>query len=44
MIRAFIIIVSKHYGIKYLSNLLQLEPRNHMCKVISDIIAHCYDM
>ena len=38
------IIISKHYGIKRISNLLQLEPCNDMFKVISDIMAHCYDM
>ena len=37
------LIISIHYGIKSLSNLLQLERCNVMFKVISDIIAHCYD-
>ena len=32
---ALMIIISNHYGIKYLSYLLQLEPRNDMFKVIS---------
>ena len=33
-----------HYGIKCLRNLLQLEPCNDMFKVISDIMAHWYDI
>ena len=37
-------ITSNHYGIKCLSNRLQLEQRNDMFKVICDIMAHCYDM
>ena len=44
MIGALMIIISNHYGIKCLSNLLQLEPRNDMFKVISEVMAHCYDM
>ena len=43
MICALMLIISIHYGIKSLSNLLQLERCNVMFKVISDIIAHCYD-
>ena len=35
MIGALMIIISNHNGIKCLSNLLQLEPRNDMFKVIS---------
>ena len=38
------IIICNHYGIKCLSNLLQLEPCNVMIIVISDIIAHWYDI
>ena len=38
---AFMFIISNHYGIKCVSNLLQLEPCNDMFKVISDIMAHC---
>ena len=38
------IITSNHYGIKFLSNRLQFEPRNDMFKVISDIMELCYDM
>ena len=34
----------QHYGIKCVSNLIQLEPCNDMFKVISDIIARCCDM
>ena len=44
MICALMFIISNHYGIKCVSNLLQLEPCNDMFKVISDIMAHCYDM
>ena len=33
-----------NYGIKCHSNLLQLEPCTAMFKVISDIMAHWYDM
>ena len=40
---ALMFIMSNHYGRKCLSNLLQLEPCNDMFKVISDIMAHCYD-
>ena len=35
---------SNHYGRKCLSNLLQLEPCSDMFKVISDIMAHSYEM
>ena len=38
---ALLFIISNHYGIKCVSNLVQLEPCNDM---ISDIMAHCYDM
>ena len=41
---ALMFIISNHYGIKCLSNLLQLETCNVMFKVISDIMAHWYDM
>ena len=44
MICALMFIISNHYGIKCLSNLLQLEPCNDMFKVISDIIPHWYDL
>ena len=37
-------IISNHYGIICLSNLLQLELCNVMRKVISDIMAHWYDL
>ena len=41
---ALMFIMSNHYGRKFVSNLVQLEPCNDMLKVISDIMAHCYDM
>ena len=44
MISALMFTMSNHYGIKCLSNLLQLEWCNVMFKVISDIMAHWYDM
>ena len=44
IICTFMIIISYYYGIKCLSNLLQLHPCYVMFKVISDIIAHWYDM
>ena len=44
MIGALMFILSNHYAIKCLSNLLQLEPCNVMLKVISDIMAHWYDL
>ena len=44
MICALMFILSNHYEIKCLSNPLQLEPRIVMFKVISDIMAHWYDM
>ena len=44
MIRSLMFIISNHYGIKCLSNLLQLEPCIVMFKVISDELAHLYDM
>ena len=33
-----------HYGIKYRSNLLQLEPCNDMFEVIADRMPYCYVM
>ena len=38
------IIVSNHYGRKCLINLLQLEPCNDIFKVISDIMAHWFEI
>ena len=38
------VIISNHEGIKWLSNLLYLEPCNIMFKVISDITSLWYDM
>ena len=35
---------SNDYGIKCLRNLLRLEPCNIMFKVISDKMAHWYDL
>ena len=35
-------VISNHYGIKCLINLLQLEPCNGMFNVISVIMAHWY--
>ena len=40
MICALMFIISKHYGIKCLIHLIQLEPCNAMLKVISDLMAH----
>ena len=40
MIGALMIIISND-GIKFLRNLLQLEQRNDMLKVICDMMAHC---
>ena len=37
-------LISNLYGIKCLSNLLQLEQCNVVFKVISDIMAHWYEM
>ena len=37
-------IISNDYGIKCLRNLLRLEPCNIMFKVISDKMAHWYDL
>ena len=42
MICDFMLIKSKDYGIKCLSNLLYLETCNVQSKMISDIIAHWY--
>ena len=36
----YLVIISNHYGIKFPSNLLQLEPCNVMFQVISDRMAH----
>ena len=44
MICALMFIISNHYGISCLCNLLQLEPCNVMFKVISDIMEHWYDL
>ena len=41
---ALMFIISNQQGINCLSSLLQVEPRNVMFKVISDIMAHWYDM
>ena len=41
---ALMFIMSNHYGRKCLSNFLQLEPCNDMFKMISDMMAHCYDL
>ena len=39
-----VLIISNHYGIICLSNLLLLESCNVMLNVISGILAHWYDM
>ena len=44
MICALMLMISNHDGIKCISNLLQLEPYNVMFEVISNIMAHWYDM
>ena len=44
MIYALMFIICNYYGIKCLSNLLELETCNDMFKVIYDIMAHWYDM
>ena len=44
MIRALRFIIRNHYGRKCFSNLLQLKLCYVMFNVISDIIAHLYDM
>ena len=44
LICALMFITSNHYGIKCLSNLLQVEQCNVMFTVISDIMAHWYEM
>ena len=44
MICSLMFIINNHYGLKCLNNLLQLEPCNVMFTVISDIMAHCYDL
>ena len=37
-------IKSYHYGIKYVSDLLQLEPSNVKFHIISDILGHWYTL
>ena len=37
-------IISNHYGRKCFSILLQLEPCSDKSKVISDVMAHWYEM
>ena len=37
-------IMSNHYGIKCVRNLLQIEPCDDIFEVIFVIMAHCYDM
>ena len=44
MIGALMFILSNRYGIKCLSNVLQLETFIVIFKVISDIMAHWYDL
>ena len=44
MIRSWMFIISNHYGIKSFSNLLHLESSNVMFKIISDRMAHWYDL
>ena len=41
---AFMFIISNHYGTTCGSKLVHLEPCNDTLKVISDIMAHCYNM
>ena len=41
---ALMFIISNHNGRKCLSNLLQLEQWTDMFKVISDIMAHLYEL
>ena len=40
MICALMLIISNHYGMKCISNLIQLEPCNVICKLITDIMPH----
>ena len=40
---ALMFIISNHYGRNRLINLLQPEPHSDMFKVISDIMALCYN-
>ena len=40
---ALMFIISNHYGIKRVSNLVQLEQCNDTFIVISAIMSHCYD-
>ena len=44
IIYTLMLIISSHFGIKCISNLILQEPCNVMFKVISDIMAHWYDM
>ena len=44
MIYALMFIIGNHYGMKCLSNLLQLEPCDVMFNVIPDRMAHWYDL
>ena len=44
MICAFMFIISNHFGIKCLSNVIQLEPCNVIIKVTSYKMAHWYDL
>ena len=44
MICVMMFIISNHYGIKCLRKILQLEQCNIMFKMISDIMAHWYEM
>ena len=43
-LKFLMIIISNHYGRKCLINLLQLEPCNDIFKVISDIMAHWFEI
>ena len=44
MMCSLMCIISNHYGIKCLSNLLHVEPSDVMFEVISDRMAHWYDL
>ena len=44
MFCALMFITSNHYGMKCLSNLIQLKPCNAIFKVTSDIMPHSYDL
>ena len=39
---ALMFIISNHYGIKCLSDLLQIEPCDELFKVISVVMSHWY--